>query len=364
MSVGLFASLLILAQPLVGEAVETEILVSGLDHPWAVAELPDGDLLVTEKPGGLRWIHEGALIAAPVSGTPDVLYSGQGGLLDLVLHPDYAENGWLYLTWTEGTRRDNTLKLGRARFEAGALTDFETIFVVEPNRSSNVHYGARMTFLPDNSLLLAIGEGFDFREEAQRPDNYLGTIIRLADDGTPFPPEVEDGAPGVYSYGHRNPQALLVDPETGVVWQNEHGPRGGDEINRIEPGANYGWPIVSLGIDYTGALVTPFDHYGEMTDPVLAWVPSIAPSSMEIYRGEMFADWQGDLLVTALIRGDAPSLGGHLRRVEMVDGEPVAQYVYLGDIDARLRDVFVASDGSLLVLTDEDDGQLIRVTPR
>lgn len=342
---------------------QVEVLAEGLDYPWAVAEMPDGDFLITERSGALRWINDGQLRAEPVSGTPDSLFSGQGGLMDIMLAPDYEETGWIYLTWSEGEPRNNQFKLARTRFEFEVLLEMEEIFVADPVRTTDVHYGARLDFLPDGSLILGIGDGFDLREQAQIPSNHYGSFVRLEADGTPFPAEVEGGASGLYSYGHRNPQAVVVDQETGIIYAHEHGPRGGDEINRLEPGGNYGWPITSYGIDYTGALVTPFETYSGVIDPLLHWTPSIAPSAMALYSGEMFADWQGDLLVTALVPGDAGTASGHLRRVDMENGEIVGQEILLGELEARLRDVFIASDGAILVLTDGPDGQLLRITP-
>jgi glucose/arabinose dehydrogenase len=339
-----------------------ETVVEGLDYPWAMAFLPDGRLLVTEKSGDLRVIEAGMLQPEPVSGVPEVLYSGQGGLLDIVLHPDFASNRLVYLTWSAGETRDNTLKLGRGRLEGNALIGFEEIFAATPRRETDVHYGARLAFLPDNSILLGIGEGFDFREEAQRPQTHLGSYVHLAGDGTPFPSPFADAAPGVFSIGHRNPQAIVRDPVTGIVYSNEHGPRGGDEINILAQGGNYGWPIATHGTDYTGALVTPYTSYDGMVDPILFWLPSIAPSSMTIYHGAMFPEWDGDLLVTALIHGDADVASGHLRRIDLEGGAVIGQEILLGELEARMRDVEVGPDGSIYVLTDEDDGRLIRLS--
>ena len=339
-----------------------ETVVEGLDFPWAMAFLPDGRLLVTEKSGALRLIADGVLQPGPVEGVPDVLYSGQGGLLDIVLHPDFATNHLVYLTWSVGEVRDNTLKLGRGRLEGNALVDFEEIFTAAPRRRTDAHYGARLAFLPDNSILLGVGEGFDYREEAQRPQTQLGSYVHLRDDGTPWPSPFPNAAPGVFSIGHRNPQAIVRDPVTGIVYSNEHGPRGGDEINILTEGGNYGWPLVSHGIDYTGALVTPYASYGGMIEPILFWTPSIAPSSMTIYHGAMFPEWDGDLLVTALIHGDADVPSGHLRRVDLEDGAVVGQEILLGDLEARMRDVEIGPDGSIYVLTDEENGRLIRLS--
>ena len=352
-----------MAQSGLPQGASLETAVEGLEHPWALAFLPDGGMLLTEKPGRLRRITpDGALVGTPVAGTPDVLYSGQGGLLDVVLHPEFETNALVYLTWSEGERRDNTLKLGRGRLDGGALVDFEEIFAAQPNRPTDVHYGARLAFLPDNSLLLGIGDGFDLREQAQRPGNHYGAFVRLSEAGAPFPSEVEGGAPGVYTFGHRNPQAVVFDPATGDLWAHEHGPAGGDEINRLEPGANFGWPIATHGVNYTGALVTPFEDYPGMTAPVLHWTPSIAPAGMAIYRGEMFPEWEGDLLVAALIAGDAPGGSGHIRIVDLDAGAVAGQSILLDDLGRRFRDVRVAPDGSIYALTDHADGAVLRIS--
>ena len=349
-------SVVMLACPAIAQySVETR--VEGLEYPWSVAFLPDG------------------LEAEPVAGVPEVLHSGQGGLLDVALHPDFGTNRLVYLTWTAGTPRDNTLHLGRGRLEAGALEDFQILFSAEPRRSTDVHYGGRIAFLPEDTaaagtamagfmpatIVLGIGDGFDFREQAQRPQTHFGSFVRLNLDGQPMPAAFPGSAPGVFTIGHRNPQAVVFDAETGTLYAHEHGPQGGDEINVLEAGGNYGWPIASYGIDYTGALVTPFQTYPGMTDPIRHWVPSIAPAGMAIYRGDMFPEWQGDLFVAALIPGDADVPSGHVRRVDLEDGEVVGEEVLFGDLDARIRDVRTGPDGALWLLTDEAEGRLVRV---
>ena len=338
-----------------------ETIAEGLDHPWSIAFVSQTQALVTEKPGRLSLLDTESGDLTVITGTPEVLYSGQGGLQDVVLHPDFDTNQLVYLSWSKGEVRDNTLALGRGRLVGDALIDFEEIFNATPNRQTDVHYGARLVFLPDNSLLLTIGDGFDFREQAQRAQNHFGSIVHLHDDGTPFDSAFEGAAPGVYSIGHRNPQALVFDPATGTIYSHEHGPMGGDEINVIVEGANYGWPITSYGIDYTGALVTPFTLYEGMSEPLMFWVPSIAPAGMAIYHGEMFADWDGDLLVTALMPGEADTVSGHLRRIVLEDGEVVDQHILLGELETRLRDVRIAPDGSIYVLTDEENGRVLRL---
>ncbi len=359
-----------------GSAPDMETVVEGLEYPWSLAFLPDGRMLVTEKPGRLRVVTPQGDVSDPVSGVPAVLWSGQGGLLDVALSPDFADNRAVYLTWSAGEPNNNTLYLGRGRLEGESLQDLEILFEAVPQRRSNVHYGGRISFLPGNitdhradshapvpeTLVLGIGDGFDFREQAQIPSSHLGSFVRLTLDGVPMPSPFEGAAPGVFSIGHRNPQAVLFDPVSGILFANEHGPRGGDEINVLIEGRNYGWPIVSNGIDYTGALVTPFDTYEGMAEPLHVWTPSIAPAGMALYRGGMFPEWDGDLLVAALIAGDADTPSGHVRRVDLQGGEVVGEEVLFGELEARIRDVRVAPDGAIWLLTDEPEGRLVRVS--
>ena len=349
------------------QAQTAHTVVDGLDYPWSVAFLPDGRMLVTEKPGRLRVVDADGLDPEPVAGVPEVFYSGQGGLLDVALSPEFATDNRVYLTWTAGTERANTLHLGVGRLDGQALTDFQVLFTATPTRRTNVHYGGRIAFLPGEAdqpgtMILGIGDGFDFREQAQNPGSHFGSFVHLTLDGQPLPSVFPDAAPGVFSIGHRNPQAVLHDPVSGRVYANEHGPRGGDEINVLVEGDNYGWPIVSRGIDYTGALVTPFDAYEGMQDPLVNWTPSIAPAGMAIYHGEVFPEWEGDLLVAALIAGDAGTPSGHVRRVDLENGDVVGQSILFGELEARIRDVRVAPDGTVWLLTDDANGQLIQVT--
>ncbi|MHA6287575.1 PQQ-dependent sugar dehydrogenase [Maricaulis sp. CAU 1757] len=361
LAIGLGLSLVVADAPAAAQT-RMETVVEGLEHPWSLAFLPNGDMLVTEKPGRLRRIRGDHLVARPLEGVPQVLYSGQGGLLDVVLAPDFQTSRWVYLTWSEGTPDDNTLHLGRGRLRGDRLDGFETLFSATPRRDTDVHYGGRLVFLADGSMLLGIGDGFDYREQAQRASNHYGAFVHLNADGTPRPGPFGDGAPGVFSIGHRNPQAIVFDAVDGVVYTHEHGPRGGDEVNVLERGENYGWPIASHGVDYTGALVTPYETYPGMRDPLHVWVPSIAPAGMTLYRGDMFPEWDGDLLVAALIRGDADVPAGHVRRLDLEDGEVAGEEVLFGDLATRIRDVRTAPDGSIWLLTDEPEGQLVRIS--
>lgn len=344
---------------------EIDVIASGLVHPWSLAFLPEGELLVTERGGYLRRITEDGLQAEPVSGAPEPYVAGQGGMLDVVLHPEFETNSYVYLTYAAGHRRANRLAIARGRYADGALSEVETIFEANITKDTDAHYAGRMTFLPDGTFIVTIGEGFDYREEAQDPSNHFGTTVRLnADGSTPEDnPEIEDGAPGVYSWGHRNAQAILYDPETDRIISHEHGPRGGDEVNIIEPGVNYGWPITTFGIDYSGAIISPYETYPGMRDPIVVWDPSIAPAGMTLYRGDMFPEWQGDLLIATLQPGNADTASGHIRIVDLNEnGLPQGQTVILGDLGARMRDIRTAPDGSLYVLTDANNGSVIRLS--
>lgn len=342
------------------ENLRVETLADGLEHPWGIAFLPDGRALVTERPGRLRLIAPDGSISAPLAGVPPVFAQRQGGLFEAVPHPDFAENGWLYLSYAHGTARQNATRLARAKLRGDRLTDLEVLFTATPMKDTPVHFGGRIQFLPDGTLLLTTGEGFAYMEQAQALDNHFGKVVRLNADGSvpadnPF--VGQDGAlPEIYTYGHRNPQGIVYDAERGIVYIHEHGPRGGDEINVLEAGANYGWPIATYGIDYSGAQITPYEDYPGTRQPLLHWTPSIAPSGMTLYRGDMFPDWQGDLLVGALVKR-------HLRRVDLdSDGAVSGQDKYLTERGERIRDVVTAPDGTLLILTDTPDGRVLRLS--
>lgn len=340
----------------------TEI-ATGLDHPWGMAFLPDGSMLVTERNAGLRVIRDGVLLPDPVANVPPTFVSGQGGLLDVVLHPDFAQNQTIYLTYSSGDDSASATTVARARYDAAAnaLLDVMVIFAVYPTKDTPQHYGGRMVFLPDGTFVLTLGDGFDFREQAQKLDSDLGKFVRLNADGSipadnPF--LGRDGArPEIFTYGHRNPQAIVFNPLDGRIYAHEHGPKGGDEINLIEGGRNYGWPAITYGLDYSGAMITPYTELPGMEQPLHVWTPSIAPAGMSVYTGDLFAGWKGDLIVAALVSTD-------LRRIDMEGGKVVGEYSLLSEREERLRDVRMAPDGALYVLTDEDDGKVLRVVPQ
>lgn len=336
-------------------------VASKLDHPYALAFLPDGSILVTERAGRLRVIRDGKLVEAPVTGVPPVHHRSQGGLFDVVLHPKFAENRVLYLTYAHGTREANATRVARATFDGKALLNLQVIFEAAPLKNTSNHYGGRMVFLPDGTFALTIGDGFEMRESAQDTKTHLGKIVRLKDDGSVPSDNPYAGTPGaakgLYSIGHRNQQGLAIDPATGVLYETEHGAQGGDEVNIIEPGKNYGWPLITYGRDYSGAQISPFKARRGLEQPIVDWTPSIAPSGTTVYRGDKFPAWNGDLFVGALVKK-------HLRRVDLDDrGNVVGESQLLTDVGARIRDVRTSPDGYLYVTTDDDQGKVLRLEP-
>jgi len=335
-----------------------------LEHPWALTFLPDGDYLVSERRGKLWRIKPNGR-KVEITGVPDVYHHGQGGLLDIALAPDFQTSGWLYFSYAAASDNDEDIantELARAKLDLSQnrLKDTEVLFRADPKVEGDNHWGSRLQFAPDGNLFMTLGERFDYKEEAQNPANHLGTVVRLTPDGS-MPadnPFVGQGnkKPEIFSYGHRNPQGIALHPESGKIWVHEHGPKGGDEINILKPGANYGWPEVTYGISYWGTKISDKTSAPGMEDPILQWTPSIAPSGMAFYTGDKFPEWKGDLFVGALAHR-------HLRRLEL-DGESVqAQEELLQDRDERIRDVRQGPDGYLYILTDEYDGRLLRLEP-
>jgi len=351
---------LMLAAPLTAAPPPTKVAVmaGGLNHPWSLAFLPNGDVLVTERAGRLKRLSGGKV--SEIAGVPKVLEGGQGGLFDVVLHPKFAENGLVYLSYSAGGFQANGTRVARGQLVGNQLRDVKVIWSATPTKRGGVHFGGRMAFLPDGTLALTTGDGFDYREQAQKLDSPLGKIIRITDTGAipadnPF--AKQPGALGaIWSYGHRNPQGLAFDPVRQKLFQHEHGPRGGDEVNVIERGTNYGWPVATKGLDYSGATISPFKSYKGMQDGLVVWVPSIAPSGLAVYRGTMFPEWDGDLLVGALVDQE-------VRRVDLdADGKVLGQESMFKQLNARIRDVRVAPDGAVWLTTDSETGQVLRVT--
>ena len=341
-----------------------ETLAEGLDHAWGIAVVSDNEILVTEGVGRLRRIIDGQLDPVPIKGIPSVfLYPAdltQGGLCDVALHPRYNENQLIYLSFGEADKDDpslNAMTVIRGRLEGHNLVDVKQIFKAEPPRKTAAHYGARILFLGDGTMLITSGDGFNYRDQAQTLDNHVGKIVRLNDDGSipddnPFV-SMKDALPDIWSFGHRNPTGMALGNDGMTIFEHEHGPQGGDELNIVNIGKNYGWPLITYGLDYSGSLITPFTESEGLEQPVTYWTPSIAPSALAVYRGEMFPDWKDNLFVTAMVPGD-------LRRLTMVDNKVVDQEILLPEL-GRLRNVVNSTDGSLLVATDGPDGKIIRL---
>jgi glucose/arabinose dehydrogenase len=350
-----------LSAPVVKTGYKVVEIASGLNHPYALAFLPDGAILVTERAGRLRVIRDGKLVETPVSGVPSVHHQRQAGLFDVVLHPKFSENRILYLAYAHGTKDANATRVARATFDGKALTNLQVIFEATPLKTTSHHYGGRMVFLPDGTFMLAIGDGFEMRESAQDLVTHLGKIVRLNDDGSVPSDNPYLGTPGVakglYSIGHRNQQGLAIDPATGVVYETEHGAQGGDEVNIIEAGNNYGWPLITYGRDYSGAQISPFKARRGLEQPIVDWTPSIAPSGTTVYRGDKFPAWNGDIFVGALVKK-------HLRRVDLdARGAVVGESQLLTELGARIRDVRTSPDGYLYVTTDDQQGKVLRLEP-
>lgn len=345
-----------------GPKVAVQTVAEGLDHPWSIAFLPDGRMLVTERAGRLRVIDaDGHLQAEPVAGVPPVFVASQAGLFDVLPAPDFADSGVLYLAFAHGTAKANNTRVVRARLDGNQLQDVTAIFTAQPLKNTPVHYGGRMAWLADGTLVVALGDGYNFREAAQQLDSHLGTLVRLKADGTvpadnPFVSEA-DARPEIFSYGHRNVQGLFFDASDGSLYAHEHGARGGDEVNRIQPGRNYGWPAITHGVDYSGAQISPYTALPGMEQPLLHWTPSIAPSGLTRYQGEAIPEWRGSFFVGALADRSVHRL------VFDAEGRLQDREVLFEELGLRVRDVRSGPDGALYLLTDEDAGKVLRVVP-
>jgi aldose sugar dehydrogenase len=334
-----------------------ETVADDLSKPWSVAFLPGGDYLVTERGGQLQRLQaDGSRVS--LSGVPDTYFAGQGGFFDIVLDPGFANNQTVYLSYAHGTSDDNGTGVVRARLTDTGLEDSELILLSEPARATPQHYGGRLLFLPDGTLLVTVGEGFEYREAAQDINKQLGKILRINSDGS-IPednPFFAQGGPAakVWTYGHRNAQGLAMDRQRNIVYMHEHGPRGGDEVNRVLPAKNYGWPAITHGVDYSGAYVSPFEEHPDMEPALKIWVPSIAPSGLAYYDGEAFPQWNNSLFVGALVNKE-------VRRLSLQDGKVIAEETLFAGLDARIRDIRQSPDGLLYIVTDS--GGLFRVVP-
>lgn len=348
-------------------AYRIETVAEGLPSPATLAFLPDGRMLVGERAGPLRLIGaDGRLQPEPLTGTPSDGLDDESGLIDVVPDPDFARNQRLFLTSMHGSTRANRLRVITARLQGTQLVELRTLFEAQPAKSGRSNFGGRLLFLPDKTLLVSIGDGFDHREQAQRGASHLGKLLRLQRDGSaapdnPYARPLQEGEPPralpeIYGIGHRNVQGLARDAATGRLYASDHGAKGGDEINRLAPGANHGWPLATFGVDYVGARVTPYTELPGLVPPLLHWTPSLAPSALAVYRGAAFPAWQGDLFAAMLV-------GKAVVRVRLDGDRVVAQEKLFTELDARFRDVKVGPDGLLYLLTDEKQGRLLRVRP-
>jgi len=342
--------------------LEVQTVATGLVHPWALAFLPDGKMLVTERPGRMRIVTPEGQLSPPLKGVPEVWATGQGGLLDVVTDRGFAQNRTIFFCYSERTSGGGRTAIARAKLNDGngRLDETKVIFRQEGPLSSGNHYGCRFVQASDGNLFVTLGEHFGYREEAQNLANHLGKVIRIAPDGSAPPdnPFVgRDGArPEIWSFGHRNQQGLAINPANGELWEIEHGPRGGDEVNIIGKGKNYGWPVIGFGIDYSGAKIHEASAKDGMEQPVKYWVPSIAPSGATFYTGKLFPKWNGSLFTGALA-------GKMLVRLQLNGNTVTGEERLLQNLHERIRDVRQGPDGALWLLTDNSAGRILRVSP-
>jgi len=350
--------------------IRVTVVTKGLSHPWSLAFLPDGSMLVTERPGRLRLVRDAMrdakLDPRPIGGVPKVLIIGNSGLMDVALHPKFAENRLVYLTYNKpGLNKQVATVLARGRLEGGALTDVRDIFVADWLPESANGYNSRIAFGRDG--MIYVSNGASNSDASQDPKSHRGKILRLRDDGTVPPDNPFAGRPGykpeIYSMGHRNTLGLIVHPVTGALWNNENGPNGGDEINIILPGKNYGWPVASYGRTYEGPRVSEVPWREGIEQPIVFWVPSIAVAGMAIYTGDRFPAWKNNAFVGSMRMGEIPGTG-HLERIVFNDKtEELRREIMLADLHQRIREVRQGPDGLLYLLTDEDEGALLRIEP-
>ena len=344
-------------------------LVQGLEHPWGIAWLPNNDILITERPGRLRRVRGFQLVSDPIAGVPEVFAAGQGGLLDISLHPHFKENHKIYFTYAHGSHRANRTRVASAVLKGNVLKNWKVIFEVAVEKPGTQHFGSRLLWLPDDTLLVSVGDGGNppvmlgggwIRNQAQNRFSHLGKILRINEDGSvpsdnPFLASA-DADPAVWSYGHRNIQGLAYDPLRSMVWASEHGALGGDELNCVRAGKNYGWPAVTFSREYVGGFkISPHTSKPGMVDPKVVWMTAIAPSGLVVYSGKRFPSWHGNIFAGGLKSQD-------IRRIDINDvGNIIGQYALR--IGQRVRDVRQGPDGMLYVLTDESNGSLIRLEP-
>lgn len=339
---------------------DVRLIAAGLQFPWGMAFMPDGHVLVTERTGQLRIITPEGRVSEPVKGVPAVFTQQQGGLLDVALDPEFSRNRLIYLSYAEPEGYKASTAVAKAELKDGSLEKLQVIFRQLPKTEGGVHFGSRLVFAPDGNLFITLGNRGDYPEEAQQLGNYFGKIIRIRPDGSipadnPFVNNPQ-AKPEIWSYGHRSVQGAAIHPKTGALWIHEHGPRGGDEINIPQPGKNYGWPKASYGSHYSGMPIKD-EHAGQgFEEPIHYWTPSIAPSGMVFYSGKQFPAWRGSLFIGALA-------GRHVVRLPVDDKKILGEERLLTNT-VRFRDVEQGPDGALYLLTDEENGKLLKLTPK
>lgn len=341
-------------------ALRADTVASGLEHPWALAFLPDGRMIVTERPGRLRIVALDGTLSAPLTGVPAVYAVGQGGLLDVALDPEFRSNQLIYLTYAETGEGGAGTAAARARLNGTALENLEVIYQQRPKVSGGGHFGSRLVFALDGALFITQGDRMGYRERAQDLTQGMGKIVRIRPDGSipgdnPFASH-PSAQKEIWSYGHRNVQGATLHPETGQLWTIEHGARGGDELNHPEAGKNYGWPVITYGRDYSGLLIGEGTARAGMEQPLYFWDPVIAPSGLTFYTGDRYAGWSGSLLAGSMNPGG-------LVRLTLREGRVVGEARYLSELGARFRDVVQGPDGYVYVITDSPSGQILRLLP-
>lgn len=349
----------------IDDSFDVELIVDGLPKSWSLALSPNNDIFVTDRNGGIIVFDQQWNKKSYTTTINDLFAESQGGFLDLAFHPDFLLNGWIYLSYSAGTSDSNRLKVVRFKLPDSGykISAIEHVFTLKTDKDTPVHYGGRLAFLSDNSLLISTGDGFDYREQAQVKSSHLGKLLRVSDAGKALSdnPFYDKSAPHsnanfVFSLGHRNPQGLLIS-NSGTIISHEHGPAGGDEINIIEAGNNYGWPVITNGMDYSGAVITPFTEYPGMQQPSFDWTPSIAPSGMILYTSSKLASLSQHLIVS--------SLKFKQLRAVMFDGVTMSsERILLSDFQERLRDIEQDNDGNILLLTDGEDAKIYQLVAK
>ena len=343
----------------IGAPVRVVPMFKGLATPWSLAFLPNGDMLITEKAGKLRIVRGGTLDPQPVAGTPEVFAVQQGGLLEVAVHPQFAQNQFVYLTYSKGKEKEGTTALARGRFDGKALVDVKDLLVTDNWNMGGIHFGSKLAFGKDGLLYMSVGERND-RVRAQNPNIHGGKILRLKDDGTVPPDNPFVGKAGykpeIFSWGHRNVQGLAVHPDTGAIWATEHGPQGGDELNLVEAGKNYGWPIITFGREYSGEVISAQPAKEGLEQPFMFWAPSPGLSGMVIYSGDKYPGWKGQFFLGALA-------GTGVWRVGMNEKGLAGRELMFGSLRQRIRDVRQGPDGFLYLVVDANPGGILRIEP-